>query len=191
MMMINRADGTWCLSLTQCQVESESLVVTPLPPSLMFSDTPSPPLSLSITPTQSWTQDSTIDVDDAQHQTQTQSDAPGSSTVFEKKWIVTEVGDGGTSFSFVGVAHRLLKDPPPSSKSGECCFPTRHCARGVSISPYLTDHTPSFFRMVSRRTASFLTLTLIPVRRRRQREVRIVRAGVAPELRTLTHNVSL
>src|SRR5260221_4320599 len=64
----------------------------------MYSDTPSPPLSLStITPTQSWTQDSTIDVDDVQHQIQTQSEAPGSSTVFEKKWIVTEVGDNGTS----------------------------------------------------------------------------------------------
>lgn len=63
----------------------------------MYSDTPTPSLSLSITPTQSWTQDSTIDVDDAQHQIQTQSEAPGSSTVFEKKWIVTEVGDDGTS----------------------------------------------------------------------------------------------
>jgi len=60
-------------------------------------------------------------VDDAPHQTQSQSDAPGSSTVFEeKKWMVTEVAGGsGTSFSFVRVAHRLLKDSPPSLKSGE------------------------------------------------------------------------
>jgi len=54
----------------------------------MYPESPTPPSS--ITPTQSWTQDSILD-DDAQHQTQ--SDAPGSSTVFEKKWIVTEVGD--------------------------------------------------------------------------------------------------
>jgi hypothetical protein len=99
-MAINRADGTWlCLSFdTMARSRASRRNAPPCSPSLMYSDTPSPPLSLSITPTQSWTQDSTIDVDDAQHQTQTQSDAPGSSTVFEKKWIVTEVGDTGTSF---------------------------------------------------------------------------------------------
>ena len=72
-------------------------------------DSPIPPLSAtSISPTQSWTQDSTFD--DSQHQTTTQSDAPGSSTVFEKKWIVTEIGDSGTSFFRFCVA-RLLCSP--------------------------------------------------------------------------------
>lgn len=150
----------------------------------MFSDTPSPPLSLSITPTQSWTQDSTIDVDDAPHQTQSQSDAPGSSTVFEeKKWMVTEVAGGsGTSFSFVRVAHRLLKDSPPSLKSGEflllnpslCSwrfhFSLSHKQTTLSRRPFL--------RMVSTSPASFSTPTSSPIRR--QREVRIVRAVVAP-----------
>jgi len=87
------------------------------PPSLMYSDTPSPPFSLSITPTQSWTQDSTIDVDDVQHQIQTQSEAPGSSTVFEKKWIVTEVGDNGTSL--------------PSFASPTACLRVLHLHRKV------------------------------------------------------------
>jgi hypothetical protein len=145
----------------------------------MNSDTPSPPLSLSITPTQSWTQDSTIDVDDVQHQIQTQSEAPGSSTVFEKKWIVTEVGDNGTSLPSFAIAHRLLNLPSPSSRSGEFGFPTCPCAPGVSISHYLSNQrrylVTFFFRMASKRTASFSEIPIsIPVRRRRQRKVRIV-----------------
>jgi hypothetical protein len=80
----------------------------------MYPESPTPPLSITPT-TQSWTRDSTLD-DDAQHQTQ--SDAPGSSTVFEKKWIVTEVGDSGTPFFLICVA-RLLRSR--LSRSGESC----------------------------------------------------------------------
>ena len=83
----------------------------------MFPDTPSP--SLSTITAQSWTQDSTIDVDDAQPQTLSESDAPGSSTVFEeKKWIVSEVGDTGTPFFFPFVS---LIDRSRSFQSGELC----------------------------------------------------------------------
>lgn len=53
----------------------------------MPPDTFSP--SLPITPTQSWTQDSTLD--DVQQEQQ--SDGPEGVIVFEKKWIVGEEGD--------------------------------------------------------------------------------------------------
>jgi hypothetical protein len=59
----------------------------------MPPDAPTP--SLPPTPTQSWTQDSTLD--DAQQDSQ--SEVPGGVIVFEKKWMVTEDGDD-SAFSY-------------------------------------------------------------------------------------------
>lgn len=58
----------------------------------MPPDTFSP--SLPTTPTQSWTQDSTLD--DVQQEQQ--SEEPEGVIVFEKKWIVTEVEDDSASY---------------------------------------------------------------------------------------------
>lgn len=57
----------------------------------MPPDTFSP--SLPIAPSQSWTQDSTLD--DVQQEQQ--SEGPDGVIVFEKKWIVTEDGDDSAS----------------------------------------------------------------------------------------------
>lgn len=57
----------------------------------MPPDTFSP--SLPITPTQSWTQDSTLD--DVQQEQQ--PEGPDGVIVFEKKWIVAEDGDDSAS----------------------------------------------------------------------------------------------
>ena len=138
----------------------------------MFPDTSSP--SLSTTTTQSWTQGSTIDIDDAQPQTLSDSDAPGSSTVFEeKKWIVSEVGDSGTPFFFPFVS---LIDRSRSSQSGEFCVQANafasmssHLTKRRYRRPFLSFFFSSSDRTgVSRRMALFSTLTSIPVRRQRE-----------------------
>jgi hypothetical protein len=64
----------------------------------MPPDTFSP--SLPITPTQSWTHDSTLD--DVQQEQQ--SEGPEGVIVFEKKWIVTEDGDDSAS-CFLSLSH--------------------------------------------------------------------------------------
>ena len=143
----------------------------------MYPESPTPPLSITPT-TQSWTRDSTLD-DDAQHQTQ--SDAPGSSTVFEKKWIVTEVGDSGTPFFLICVA-RLLRSR--LSRSGESCVsfsfsvierPTTYAILALVFFSRMSSRMG-----LSRRTASFSTPTSMTVRRRREEEVRIVLTVVTP-----------
>jgi hypothetical protein len=58
----------------------------------MPPDTFSP--SLPIAPSQSWTQDSTLD--DVQQEQQ--SEGPDGVIVFEKKWMVTEDGDDSASY---------------------------------------------------------------------------------------------
>jgi hypothetical protein len=50
--------------------------------------------SLPITPTESWTQDSTLD--DVQQEQQ--SEGPEGVIVFEKKWIVAEDGDDSAPY---------------------------------------------------------------------------------------------
>lgn len=68
----------------------------PFPFSLFYPamppDTFSP--SLPMTPTESWTQDSTLD--DVQQEQQ--SEGPDGVIVFEKKWIVGEDGDDSASY---------------------------------------------------------------------------------------------
>ncbi|KAI0286616.1 OPT oligopeptide transporter protein-domain-containing protein [Russula aff. rugulosa BPL654] len=75
----------------------------------MPPDTFSP--SLPITPTESWTQDSTLD--DVQ---QEQSEGPEGVIVFEKKWIATDTEDGDDTVSFpadtrpTSISHSLSND---------------------------------------------------------------------------------
>ncbi len=59
--------------------------------------------SLSTTPTQSWTQDSTLDDVDQEQQ----PEGPGGVIVFEKKWMVTEDGDDSASYFLYRPAPRL------------------------------------------------------------------------------------
>ena len=151
----------------------------------MFPDTPSP--SLSTITAQSWTQDSTIDVDDAQPQTLSESDAPGSSTVFEeKKWIVSEVGDTGTPFFSHLCRSSIAQDP---FKVVSFVFKQTRLSSHLTKRRYRRSFLSFFFsssdRTVSRRTGSFLTLTSIPLRR--QREVcASLRIVVSPHCQTLT-----
>jgi hypothetical protein len=65
-------------------------------------DTFSP--SLPITPTESWTHDSTLD--DVQQEQQ--SEEPEGVIVFEKKWIVTDTEDGDDSASLFSFIQLLL-----------------------------------------------------------------------------------
>ena len=72
----------------------------------MPPDAPTP--SLPPTPTQSWTQDSTLN--DAQQESQ--SEGSGGVIVFEKKWMVTEDGDDSAFSCYLHrypLPHRLVK----------------------------------------------------------------------------------
>jgi hypothetical protein len=101
----------------------------------MPPDTFSP--SLPITPTQSWTQDSTGTLDDVQQEQQ--SEGPEGLIVFEKKWIVTEDGDDSASY-FLYIELFLSLRPV---SSGEFCsryaadvhfqFSLKRCHCGLSV----------------------------------------------------------
>jgi hypothetical protein len=84
--------------------------------SLMPPDTFSP--SLPITPTESWTQDSTLD--DVQ---QEQSEGPEGVIVFEKKWIATDTEDGDDSASYFLSSSCSSPETPPSGE-----FSSRYAA---------------------------------------------------------------
>jgi hypothetical protein len=74
--------------------------------------------SLPTTPTQSWTQDSTLD--DVQQEPQSEVPDEG---VFEKKWIVTEDGDDSASYFPLSISSWS-----DNSSSGE--FSSRYAALG-------------------------------------------------------------
>ncbi len=122
-----RPSGSDAFRLSDCRCLSASrsinaLIFFLIPPSLtLFCPPLMPPgtfsPSLPTNPTQSWTQDSTLD--DVQQEPQ--SEVPEG--VFEKKWIVTEDGDESASYFPLSICSWT-----DNSSSGE--FSSRYAALG-------------------------------------------------------------